>query len=203
MLPPQSPLIRYCNACGQPVEHRVPEGDHLPRHLCPSCGHIQYQNPKVIVGVIPEWEDGSILMCRRAIQPRLGLWTFPAGFMELHETSAAGAAREAREESLAEVEVGPLQMVINVPYLSQVYLIHRGRMLTPHHGPTPESSETQLMHEDEIPWDEIAFPTIWHSLRSFFEDRRRGSFRIHALDLAQRPAPPARAEAAGDDPGAQ
>ncbi|WP_200769549.1 NUDIX hydrolase [Fontimonas thermophila] len=192
--------IRYCNVCGQPVEFRIPPGDHLPRHVCTRCGHVQYRNPKVIVGVIPEWGDGRVLMCRRNIEPRLGLWTFPAGFMEQGETSAAGAAREAREESRAEVEVGPLLMVINVPYVSQVYMIHRGRLLSPHFGPTPESSEVVLMAESEIPWDKIAFPTIWHGLRAFFEDRRRGVWTTHVLDLTQRPRPPRQAEVPGDDP---
>ncbi|MFP5306152.1 MAG: NUDIX hydrolase [Gammaproteobacteria bacterium] len=196
------PETRYCNACGHAVDFRVPPGDHLPRHVCPSCGHIQYRNPKVIVGVVPEWEDGRILMCRRNIEPRLGLWTFPAGFLEQGETSAAGAAREAREESLAEVDVGHLLMVINVPYVSQVYMIHCGRLLSPHYGATPESSEVVLMREDEIPWDDIAFPTIWHSLRHYFEDRRRGSFGTHVLDLTQRPRPPRRPEVPGDDPAA-
>lgn len=196
------PETRYCNACGQAVEFRVPEGDHLPRHVCRSCGHIQYRNPKVIVGVIPEWEDGRVLMCRRNIEPRLGLWTFPAGFMELGETSAAGAAREAREESLAEVEVGTLLMVINVPYVSQIYMIHCGRLLAPAFGPTPESSEVMLMAEHEIPWDDIAFPTIHQSLKRFFEDRRRGTFTTHVLDLTYRPRAPARAEVPGDDPAA-
>ncbi len=198
-----NPETRYCNVCGHAVEFRLPADDHLPRHICPECGHIQYRNPKVIVGVIPEWEDGRVLMCRRNIEPRKGLWTFPAGFMEMNETSAAGAAREAREESLGEVEVGPLLMVINVPYVSQVYMIHCGRLLSAHYGPTPESSEVVLMREDEIPWDEIAFPTIWHSLRHFFEDRANDrQFVTHTLDLTYKPRPPQRPEVPGDDPQA-
>lgn len=184
------PPILHCNACGQTVEHRIPAGDHLPRHVCPSCGHIQYQNPKVIVGVIPEWEDGRILMCKRNIEPRLGLWTFPAGFLEQGETTAAGAAREAEEESLAKVEVGQLLMVISVPYVSQVYMVHRGRLQSAEFGPTPESSEVSLMREDEIPWDEIAFPTIFHSLKQFFADRSAGQFQTHAMDLSFRPRRP-------------
>jgi ADP-ribose pyrophosphatase YjhB (NUDIX family) len=197
------PETRYCNACGNAVEFRVPVDDHLPRHICPSCGHIQYRNPKVIVGVIPEWEDGRILMCRRNIEPRLGLWTFPAGFMEMHETSAAGAAREAREESLAEVDVDTLLMVINVPYVSQVYMIHCGRMLSDHYGPTPESSEVLLMREDEIPWDAIAFPTIWHSLKHFFADRANNrQFVTHTLDLTFKPRAPQLPEVPGDDASA-
>jgi ADP-ribose pyrophosphatase YjhB (NUDIX family) len=189
---------RYCQACGHAVDLRIPQGDHLLRQVCPACGEVHYQNPKVIVGVIPEWEDGRVLMCRRGIQPRLGLWTFPAGFMELGETSGEGAAREAREEALAEVESTSLLMVINVPYVSQVYMIHRGRLCSEQFGTTPESTEVRLMHEHEIPWDEIAFPTIFHSLKAFFEDRRAGRLGIHALDLTKRPRPPLLPEVPGD-----
>jgi ADP-ribose pyrophosphatase YjhB (NUDIX family) len=185
---------RFCNLCGKPTDYRIPDGDHLPRHVCVHCGNIQYRNPKVIVGIIPEWEDGRIVMCKRAIQPRLGLWTFPAGFLEMSETSGHGAAREAREEALCDVEPLDLFMVINVPYVSQVYLIHRGRVREPLFGPTPESSEVVLMREDEIPWDDIAFPTIWHSLKRFFEDRARGAYGLHTLDLTHKPLPPRRAE---------
>jgi ADP-ribose pyrophosphatase YjhB (NUDIX family) len=196
------PETRYCNVCGHGVEFRTPAGDHQPRHVCTRCGHVQYQNPNVIVGVIPEWEDGRVLMCRRNIQPRLGLWTFPAGFMEQGETSAAGAAREALEESGAEVAVGHLLMVINVPYVSQIYMIHCGRLLRPEFGPTPESSEVVLMREEEIPWNEIAFPTIWQGLKHFFADRRLGTFGTHVMDLTQRPRPPQRPEVRRDDPAA-
>ncbi len=178
---------KFCNVCGSPVEHRVPEGDNLPRHICPDCGHIQYFNPRIIAGCVPEWEDGRILMCKRNIEPRLGLWTFPAGFLELSETTAQGAAREAREEAQVEVEVGEMLAVINVPYVSQLYVVHHARMLSPDHAPTPESSETCLMTEDEIPWDDIAFPTVFHSLEYFFADRRAGKREIHTLDLTYRP----------------
>lgn len=182
-----TPNVKFCNVCGSEVEYRIPDGDHLPRHLCPACGHVQYFNPRVIVGCVPEWEDGRILMCRRNIQPRFGLWTFPAGFMELGETSSQGAARETMEESQGEVEITDLLAVINVPYVSQIYIVHRGRLRSPHHGPTPESSETRLMHEHEIPWDEIAFPTVSNSLRFFFADRAAGRSGIHTLDLSHRP----------------
>ena len=189
--------MKYCSDCGQPVVLRVPEGDHVPRHVCPSCGAIHYRNPKVIVGCVPEWQD-RVLMCKRAIEPRLGYWTFPAGFLELGETSGAGAAREALEEARAEVDPGELFVVINVPYVSQVYMIHRARLKEPSFGPTVESSEVVLMREDEIPWDHIAFPTIWHSLRHFFADRAAGvTGRIHTLDLTTRPRRPDRAEISG------
>jgi len=189
--------MNYCSQCGARVELRVPEGDHVPRHVCPSCATIHYRNPKVIVGCIPEWQDGRIVMCKRAIEPRLGRWTFPAGFLELGETSGAGAAREALEEARAEVEPGELFVVINVPYVSQVYLIHRARLLTPRLGPTVESAEVVLMRENEIPWDDIAFPTIWHGLKFFFADRASGHRGVHTLDLTVRPRRPEQAEISG------
>ncbi len=175
--------MKFCSVCGTAVELLTPPGDHLPRHVCPACGTVHYVNPKVIVGCVPEWQDGRILMCRRAIEPRLGRWTFPSGFMEIDETSGEGAARETLEEAQAVVEIGPLFAVIGVPHVSQLYLIHRARMLSPHHGVTPESSETVLMREDEIPWDEIAFPTIWHGLKFIFEDRAKGVTGFHSMDL--------------------
>lgn len=181
-----SPLVRFCNLCGHPVEHRVPDGDNLPRALCPQCGHIQYFNPRIIVGCIPEAPDGRVLMCRRAIEPRLGLWTFPAGFMELGESAVDGAARECAEESQADVEIEGLVAMIDVPYISQLYLVYRGHMRSPQHGPTHESSEVTLMHESEIPWKDIAFPTVWHGLRLFFADRASGQSTIHRLTLSER-----------------
>lgn len=179
-------LMKFCSACGHPVEFRVPPGDHLPRHVCGQCGTIHYHNPRIIAGCVPQAPDGRILMCRRNIEPRLGYWTFPAGFLELGETSAQGAARETLEEAQAEVEVDDLFAVISVSYVSQVYMLHRGRMKTPHHGPTPESSETLLLREDQIPWDEIAFPTIYHGLKFFFEDRAKGITGFHELALTVR-----------------
>jgi 8-oxo-dGTP pyrophosphatase MutT (NUDIX family) len=179
-------LMKFCSACGHPVEFRVPPGDHLPRHVCGQCGTIHYHNPRIIAGCVPQAPDGRILMCRRAIEPRLGYWTFPAGFLELGETSAEGAARETLEEAQAEVEVDDLFAVISVSYVSQVYMLHRGRMKTPHHGPTPESSETVLLREDQIPWDEIAFPTIYHGLKFFFEDRAKGIKGFHEMALTVR-----------------
>ena len=180
--------MKFCCDCGQAVALRIPKGDHAPRFVCDACGAVHYRNPKIIVGCIPEWQD-QILMCRRAIQPRLGLWTFPAGFMELGETTAQGAAREALEESQGRVEVGELFVVINVPDVGQVYVIHRARLLEPTFGPTHESSEVVLMREDQIPWEQIAFRTILHSLRHFYADRAAGRVgQVHAFDLpGQRP----------------
>lgn len=182
--------MKFCSACGSPVEVRIPDdGDHLPRHVCTVCKTIHYINPKIIVGVIPEASDGRILMCRRNIEPRKGMWTFPAGFMELGETTAQGAAREGLEESLATIEVQDLICLITVTYVSQIYAIHRGRLadgMT--FGATTESSEVMLMREDEIPWNQIAFPTIYQSLKYFFADRAAGVQRFHSLDLTQKPS---------------
>ena len=188
--------MKFCSACGQPVVIRIPDdGDHLPRHVCTVCHTIHYVNPKVIVGVVPEAPDGRVLMCRRNIEPRKGKWTFPAGFMELGETSAQGAAREGMEESQAVITVIDLLCVINVTYVSQVYLIHRGQLAADAvYGPTSESSEVVLMREDEIPWGEIAFPTIYQSLKYFFADRSAGIRGFHSLDLTQRPTRELQAE---------
>ena len=187
------PELNFCTECAGALHTVVPEGDHLPRRVCTQCGAIQYQNPKVIVGCIPQWQD-KILLCKRNIEPRLGLWTFPAGFMEKNETSGQGAARETFEESGATVEIDDLFCVINVPYVSQVYLMHRAHMTTAHHEPTPESSETMLVTEDEIPWDKIAFPTIYQGLKFFFEDKAAGKKGFHTLDLTVRPRNPAKRE---------
>ncbi len=188
--------MKFCSACGSAVEVRIPDdGDHLPRHVCTACKTIHYINPKIIVGVVPEASDGRVLMCRRNIEPRKGMWTFPAGFMELGETTAQGAAREGLEESQAVIEVQGLLCVISVTYVSQVYMIHRGKLAEgTGFGPTSESSEVRLMAEDEIPWNQIAFPTIYQSLRYFFADRATGVQGFHSLDLTQRPQRDAQAE---------
>lgn len=180
--------MNYCGQCGKPVVRKVPEGDHAPRDVCPACGTIHYVNPKVIVGCIPVWE-GKVLMCKRDIEPRRGYWTFPAGFMELAETSAQGAAREAMEESGAYVDIGDLLTVIDCPDVGQVYLIYKATLKKPDFHVTPESSEVRLMSEDEIPWGDIAFRTVYRSLKHFFEDRAAGvSGKVHVFDLAHRRA---------------
>lgn len=188
--------MKFCSACGGAVAVRIPDdGDHLPRHVCTVCNSIHYINPKIIVGVIPEASDGRVLMCRRNIEPRKGMWTFPAGFMELGETSAEGAAREGLEESQAAIAVSDLLCIITVTYVSQLYLIHRGTLADDaRFGPTTESSEVRLMREDEIPWREIAFPTIYQSLKYFFADRAAGQRNFHTLDLTRRPTRELQAE---------
>ena len=178
--------MKYCSACGADrIELRIPAGDTLPRFVCAACGAIHYQNPKVVVGCLPEWED-RVLLCRRAIEPRLGLWTLPAGFLENGETVVAGALRETLEEAHARVEIGELYTVISLPHISQVYVMFRARLVALDFGPGPESLEVRLFREDEIPWEDLAFRTIGRTLRNFFLDRKLGAFPTRVSALARR-----------------
>lgn len=174
--------MNYCSHCGAPVRYAVPEGDNRERHICPDCGTIHYQNPKIIAGCIPVWE-GQLLLCRRAIEPRLGLWTLPAGFMEQGETLGEAACRETREEANAEVELEALHTIINLPHISQVQVLFRARLREPRFSPGWESLETRLFSEEDIPWDELAFQTMRRALHLYFADRRRGSFATHLEDF--------------------
>lgn len=177
--------MKFCSECGGPVEIRMPEGDHLPRHICPVCGTIHYQNPKMVVGAIPEWED-KILLCRRAIEPKYGLWTLPAGFMENGETTLEGAARETWEEAGARIEMGSLYTLFNLPHINQVYLMFRARLLDLDYRAGIESLEARLFAEAEIPWNNIAFRTVRATLELYFQDRRRGEFGFHFGDIRSR-----------------
>lgn len=181
--------MKYCSDCGSTVSLRIPAGDSQTRHVCDHCGAIHYLNPKIVVGALAEWGD-EILMCRRAIEPRLGFWTLPAGFMENGETTAQGALRETLEEACARIELGPMFSFINVPQISQVHIIYRARLLDLDFGPGEESMEVVLMKEEHIPWEDLAFRTIALTLRHYFEDRRRGVFGIHTLDLTSPSHPP-------------
>lgn len=170
--------MNYCSACGGKVSRRVPPDDTLPRDICDQCGTIHYENPKLIVGCIAEWQD-RILLCRRAIEPRYGLWTVPAGYMELSETTAEGAARETLEEAGARVEVLDPYALYNIPHISQVYLLFRARLLDDRFAPGTESLEVRLCDESEVPWDELAFATVRNALRRYFNDRKSGHFALH------------------------
>jgi ADP-ribose pyrophosphatase YjhB (NUDIX family) len=178
--------MKFCSQCGFPVTLRVPAGDTLPRHVCDRCGEVHYQNPKLVIGAIPEWED-RILLCRRAIEPRRGLWTLPAGFMENAETTAEAAARETLEEARARIDVGPLFSLINVPHISQVHLVYRARLLDLDFAPGEETLDVALFEERDIPWGEIAFRSIGMSLRYYFADRRAGHFQFHTGDIVLTP----------------
>ena len=170
--------MNFCSQCAAPVAPRVPPGDDRPRHVCDACGTIHYQNPKIVAGSIPEWE-GRILLCRRAIEPRSGLWTLPAGFMENGETTGEAAARETLEEANARVEIDALFTCLSIPRISQVYIMFRGRLVDGAFSPGPESLDVRLFDEAEVPWDEIAFPAISRTLELWFRDRRNGAFEAH------------------------
>lgn len=175
--------IAHCRACGTPVDYRVPADDNRPRAVCPACATVHYENPLNVVGTVPVWQD-QVLLCRRAIEPRLGFWTLPAGFMELGETTEQGALRETDEEAGARVALEGLFAVLNVVRVGQVHLFYRARMLDTHLAPGPETIEARLFREDEIPWDELAFRTVRETLQRYFADRRSGHFGVHCADIA-------------------
>jgi ADP-ribose pyrophosphatase YjhB (NUDIX family) len=162
--------MNFCSQCGAPLRVLIPEGDHLPRHVCEACGTIHYHNPRLVVGCVPE-HAGRILLCRRAIEPRRGYWTVPAGFMENGETLQQAAARESHEEALIDVEVGSLLCIAHALYANQVHVFFRGRMRSASFGAGVESLETKLVRTEEIPWSELAFPSTDFALRCYLEDR--------------------------------
>ena len=162
------PLVNFCSNCAAPITIKTPPGDHLPRFVCEQCGSIHYKNPLLVLGCVPQWED-KILLCRRAIEPRLGFWTVPAGFMENGETMQQAAARECHEEAMAHVEVGSLLAVVNVTHAHQVHVMFRAQLIKPEFAPGPESLEVKLVTEDEIPWDDLSFDTTHWALRAWIE----------------------------------
>jgi ADP-ribose pyrophosphatase YjhB (NUDIX family) len=174
--------VKYCSACANPVERRVPNGDNRERFVCDSCGTIHYQNPKIVTGCLPIYQR-QVLLCRRAIQPRSGLWTLPAGFLENGETSTEGAVRETLEEACANVAIEGLYTVFNLPHISQVYMFFRAELLDLDFRPGWESTDVRLFHEADIPWDELAFPVIRDTLQHYFRDRSSGIFPVHVGDI--------------------
>lgn len=176
--------MNYCSHCGAPVELRIPAGDNRPRHVCSRCGTVHYQNPNVVVGCIPRWED-RILLCRRAIQPRYGLWTLPAGFLERGETTLAGAARETLEEANARVAVGRLYSLFNLPHIDQVYMLFDAELEDLDFGPGEESLEVALFAEADIPWDALAFPVVKETLKLYFADRAGGRRQTRIGDIVR------------------
>ena len=170
--------IKHCRVCGTAVGYRVPDGDNRERAVCPACGEIHYENPINVVGTVPVWGE-QVLLCKRAIEPRYGLWTLPAGFLELGETSTDGALRETDEEAGAHVELQGLYTVLDVVRAGQIHLFYRARMLDASLAPGSETLEARLFREDEIPWDQIAFRTVRQTLELFFADRKTGLFPVH------------------------
>ncbi|TXH87737.1 MAG: NUDIX hydrolase [Rhodoferax sp.] len=175
--------IKHCRECGTAVVYRLPDdGDTKERAVCPECVTVHYENPLNVVGTVPYWGD-RVLLCKRNIEPRWGKWTLPAGFMELGETTADGAARETVEEAGAEFELQELFSLVNVPVVGQVHLFYRAQLTSDQFNPGTETLEARLFAEDEIPWDEIAFQTVKQTLKRYFADRQRGQFSFHAIDL--------------------
>ncbi|MCP5143584.1 MAG: NUDIX hydrolase [Gammaproteobacteria bacterium] len=177
--------MKFCSQCGSArIEHVVPMGDSRPRHVCPECATIYYQNPKIVAGCLPVYGD-RVLLCRRAIEPRHGFWTLPAGFMENEETTVEAAMRETREEANANVEIEQLYTLINLPHVSQVYMMYRAKLLDLDFHPGAESLEVALFTEDTLPWNALAFPTVAQTLRFYFEDRQRQDFLFRAGDIVR------------------
>jgi len=184
--------MKFCSECASPVELMVPAGDNRPRYVCAQCETIHYQNPKMVIGSIPVWEqDGKlqVLLCKRAIEPRLGYWTLPAGFMENSETTSDAARRETAEEAGANIELGKLFTLLNVAHVHQVHMFYLAELKDLDFAPGEESLDVKLYTEEEIPWDDLAFPTIHDTLKLFFADRQKmregGSYGFHELDITR------------------
>lgn len=174
--------MKYCSYCGAKLTFKIPVGDDRPRFLCNACNTVHYENPKMVVGCIPEWGD-RILMCRRAIQPRHGKWTLPAGYLENGETVSEAAKREAFEEARARLENLTPYALFNLTFVNEVYLMFRANLVDSNFEPGEESLEVKLMMEDEIPWENIAFPVIRETLVRYFKDRETGYFSFHMGDI--------------------
>ena len=178
--------LKHCRDCGTAVIYRLPDdGDIKERAICPHCGTVHYENPLNVVGTVPFWGDTGeqVLLCKRNIEPRKGKWTLPAGFMELGETAAEGAARETDEEAGAQFEMLELFTVVNVVRVGQLHLFYRARLLSVAFDPGHETMEAQLFSEADIPWDELAFKTVSETLKRYFSDRENGVFNVHSIDV--------------------
>src|SRR5438045_8762265 len=180
MFAPRS--IKHCRACGGEVRYQAPADDNRDRATCTVCTTIHYENPLNVVGTLPVWQD-KVLLCRRAIEPRHGLWTLPAGFMELGETTAQAALRETLEEAKARVELGDVFALLSVPHVDQVHIFYRARLLDQEFAAGEETLEVGLFRQGEIPWKEIAFRTISTTLHHFYADRKAGAFGFHAGEI--------------------
>jgi ADP-ribose pyrophosphatase YjhB (NUDIX family) len=174
--------MKYCSECGAQVALRIPAGDDRMRYVCVSCKLIHYQNPRIVAGSLPVWQD-RVLLCKRAIEPRYGYWTLPAGFMELRETTIEAALRETLEEANARINIQSLYVVINLPQVDQVYMMFRSELLDLDFSPGAESLEVKLCSQEEIPWNDIAFGTIRHTLLHYFTDRETGEYPLHVGDI--------------------
>lgn len=176
--------MKYCCHCAAALVVKVPPGDNRERHVCEMCGTVHYRNPRIVAGCIPEWE-GRVLLCRRGIEPRYGSWTLPAGFMETAETALEAAVRETEEEANARVEALDLYALFNLPHIDQVCMMFRARLLDLDFSPGEETIEVELFDTGRIPWKELAFPTVHHTLRLYLEDLRAGRFPLRMGDIVR------------------
>lgn len=174
--------MKFCSHCGHEIAVTIPPGDDRERYTCPHCETIHYRNPRIITGCLALHGD-QVLLCKRAIEPRHGYWTLPAGFMENGETTEQGALRESWEEARANIDIHHLYTLFNLPYINQVYLFYRGRLTNLDFGAGPESLEVELFSEDNIPWDDLAFPVVRKTLEHYFRDRQREEFPLHCEDI--------------------
>ncbi|MBK8972180.1 MAG: NUDIX hydrolase [Hahellaceae bacterium] len=174
--------MKFCSECGNGIVVEVPKGDNRPRHVCPSCQTIHYHNPRIVAGTLPTYQ-GRILLCRRAIEPRQGYWTLPAGFMELGESVAEAAARETWEEAEARVNMGPLYTVINIPYIGQVHIFYLADIRDGEYGAGLESLESRLFAPEEIPWEALAFRSVKLTLEKYLDDRKLGVNALQSTEM--------------------
>lgn len=174
--------MNYCSRCGRGVERKIPSGDNRERFVCGHCGTIHYQNPRIVTGCLPVWGD-RVLLCRRAIEPRRGRWTLPAGFLEAGETVPAGALRETWEETRARVDIQALYTVFSVPHISQIHMFFRAQLVDGTFAVGEESLDVRLFDEDSVPWEELAFPVVTKTLRHYFDDRPGERFPVHTEDI--------------------
>ena len=183
---PATSDVRFCSHCGSPTVRRIPEDDIRERDVCDHCGAIHYQNPRIVVGTLPRWQ-GRVLLCKRAIEPRYGTWTLPAGFLELNEGTDQGAARETVEEAGARITMGPLYSLVDLPHIGQVHMFYLADAQGPELDPGPESLEARYFALDEIPWDDLSFHSVSSTLERYVADvKRGGEFPIHRYTLRRR-----------------
>jgi len=179
--------MNFCSECGQPVSVEVPAGDNRPRHVCHACETIHYSNPNIIAGCLPVYQEEYILLCKRAIEPRIGYWTLPAGFMENNESVEQAALRETFEEACASVTIRKLYTLTSIVHVNQVQMLYLAELTFPEYAASEESLEVELFHINEIPWDQLAFQTIHNALRFYIEDKKNSKFPLHTVLLDTAP----------------
>lgn len=177
--------IKFCMTCGSPTCMKIPSDDDHIRAVCTSCGQVHYHNPKMVVGTVPEWE-GKILLCKRNIEPGKGKWTLPAGYLESGESVGEGAARETKEETMAQVRLIKPYRMFNIVFVNQIYFMFRASLTDENFGATSESTEVKLFKEKDIPWNHIAFPVIWHTLNHYFKDREQNNYPFGIFDITRK-----------------